>query len=59
MYVIPAGDFSIRRSYEENAPKLINFGVVVIGFKGDMTGSGISSGGSTFGGNYWEDVNNT
>ena len=53
MYVIPAGDFSIRRSYEENAPKLINFGVVVIGFKGDMTGSGTSSGGSTFGGNYW------
>ena len=49
MYVIPAGDFSVRRSYEENAPKFINFGVVVIGFKGSMTGSGTSLGGSTYG----------
>lgn len=35
-YVIPAGSYSVSRSYEENNAKLINISLAVVGFKGNI-----------------------
>ena len=48
LYVIPTGNFTINRSYEENNAKLLQFSLTVVGFKGNMAQGLQSSGGGMY-----------
>ena len=45
LYVIPANSVTTSRSYEENAAKLVNLSLTVVGFRGNIQEGMASSGG--------------